>query len=66
LRFLCPWNYPDKNTGVGSHLLLKGIFLTQKLNPGLLYCRQIPYQLGHQGSPKGTLGYSFDLSKYKT
>ena len=26
---------PDKNTGVGSHSLLQGIFPTQGLNPGL-------------------------------
>ena len=26
---------PGKNTGVGSHFLLQGIFLTQGLNPGL-------------------------------
>ena len=24
-RFLCPWNYPGKNTGVGCHALLQGI-----------------------------------------
>ena len=41
-----------KNTGVGSLSLLQGIFLTQELNQGLLYCRQIPYQLSYQGSPK--------------
>ena len=40
---------PGKNTGVGSHSLLQGIFLTQGLNPGLLHCRQILYQLNHQG-----------------
>ena len=28
-RFLCPWNSPGKNTGVGCHFLLQGIFLTQ-------------------------------------
>ena len=28
-----------KNTGVGSLSLFQGIFLTQKLNPGLLRCR---------------------------
>ena len=27
-----------RNTGVGSHSLLQGIFLTQGLNPGLLHC----------------------------
>ena len=25
-RFLCPWDFPSKNTGVGFHLLLQGIF----------------------------------------
>ena len=36
----------------GSLSLLQGIFLTQGLNPGLPYCRQILYQLSHQGSPR--------------
>ena len=36
----CPWNFPGKNTGVGCHFLLQGIFLTQGLNPGLLHCRR--------------------------
>ena len=31
-RFLCPWDFPGKNTGVGCHLLLQGIFLTQGSN----------------------------------
>ena len=42
---------PGKNTGVGCHALLQGIFPTQGSNPGLPYCRQILYQLSHQGSP---------------
>ena len=42
---------PDKNTGVGSHALLQGIFPTQGSNPGLPHCRQILYHLSHQGSP---------------
>ena len=25
-RLLCPWDYPGKNTGVGCHALLQGIF----------------------------------------
>ena len=29
IRHLCPWDSPDKNTGVGCHFLLQGIFLTQ-------------------------------------
>ena len=35
----------------GCHSLLQGIFPTQKLNLGLLHCRQILYQLSYQGSP---------------
>ena len=46
-RLLCPWNSPGKNTRVGCHFLLQGIFLTQESNPGLLHCRLIPYCLSH-------------------
>ena len=53
---------PGKNTGVGCHTLLQGIFPTQGLNPSLLYCRQIPYYLSHQGSPS----YTIVLGKYYT
>ena len=31
-RLLCPWDSPGKNTGVGCHALLQGIFPTQGLN----------------------------------
>ena len=34
--FLCLWDSPGKNTGVGCHALLQEIFLTQGLNPCLL------------------------------
>ena len=40
--------FSGNNTGVGWHVLLQGIFLTQGLNLGLLYCRQFPYQLNYQ------------------
>ena len=33
----CPWDSPGKNTGVGCHALLQGIFPTRGLNPHLLY-----------------------------
>ena len=56
-RLLCSWDSPGKNTGVGCHSLLQGIFLTQGLNTGLLHCRQILYHLKHQG----TLLYSLPL-----
>ena len=48
--FVTPWtvahqaplsmNSPGKNTGVGCHALLQGIFLTQGLSLGLLYFLQ--------------------------
>ena len=50
-RLFCPRNSPGKNTGVGSHVLLQGIFPTQGLNLGLPHCRQILYCLSQQESP---------------
>ena len=44
---------PGKNTGVGCHALLQGIFPTQGLNPGLPHCGWILYRLSHQGRPGG-------------
>ena len=49
---LCPWDFPGKNPGVGCHFLLQVIFLTQGSNPGLLHCKQTPYQLSHEGTIK--------------
>ena len=43
---------PDKNTGVGCHSLLQGVFMPQGLNLGLLHCRHVLYHLSHQESPK--------------
>ena len=40
-----PWDSPGQNTGVDSLSLLQVIFPTQGLNPGLLHCRQVLYQL---------------------
>jgi len=40
-RHFCPWAFPGKNTGVGCHILLQGIFPTQGSNLGLLHCSQI-------------------------
>ena len=47
-RLLCPWDSPGKNTRVGCHFLVQGIFPTQGWNSGLLHCRQILYCLSHQ------------------
>ena len=42
-RLLCPWDFPGKNTAVGCHFLLQGIFPTQGSNLHLLHGRQILY-----------------------
>ena len=43
-RLLYPWDSPGKNTRVGCHALLQGMFLTQGSNAGLLHCRHIIYR----------------------
>ena len=58
--FLIPWTiacqaplsmeFSGKNTGMGCHFLLQGIFLTHGSNLSLLHCRQTLYPLSHQGS----------------
>ena len=48
---LCPWDFVGKDTGMGCHSLLQGIFQTQGLNQRRLHCRQILYLLSHWGSP---------------
>ena len=51
-RLLCPWNFPSKNTGVGWHFLLHGIFLAQGLNPSLLHWQIYSLPFSHLGSPR--------------
>ena len=50
-RLICLWDSPGKNSGVGCHFLLQGMFPTQGSNPRLLRCKWILYPLSHQGSP---------------
>ena len=57
-RLLCPWDSPGKNTGVGGHSLLQGIFPTRVSNLGLLHYRQILWHLSHQRSPTVWAGFS--------
>ena len=42
---------PGKNTEVGCHSILQGIFLIQGSNRGRSHFRQVLYYLIHQGSP---------------
>ena len=63
-RFFISWaTRGTKNTGVGSLSLFQQIFLTQELNQGLLYCRQILYQLSCQGSPISYIGIIYAYEK---
>ena len=53
-RLLHPWDFPGKNTGVGCHFLLQGIFLTQGSNTYLLHLlhwQADSLPLSHLGSP---------------
>ena len=53
-RFLCPWNFPGKNTGVCCHSFLQGIFPIQGSNPRLLCPQQWQadsFQLSHLRNP---------------
>ena len=55
--------FSRQDTGVGCHFLLQGIFPTKGSNLGLLHCREILYQLSHQGSSNiYTTVYKIDQS----
>ena len=47
---LSPWDFPGKNTWVGCHFLLQGIFPTPGLSPCLLHWQADCLPLSHQGS----------------
>ena len=49
-RLFCPWDFPGKNSGVGCHFLLQGIFLNQGLNLHLLHWQANSLSLSHKGS----------------
>ena len=47
-RLLCPWDFPGKNTEVGCHFLLQGIFLLQGSNPHPLHWQADSLPLSHR------------------
>ena len=57
-RLHCPWNSPGKNTEVGCHSLLQGIFLIQGSNSG-------PPHPGTEPKPPGKPQILNDLTKNK-
>ena len=50
-RLLCAWDSAGKNTEVGCHFLLQGIFLTQWLNPHLLHWQADSFTTEPSGEP---------------
>ena len=65
-RLLSPWNFPGKNTGVGCHFFLQGIFPTQgsKLHLlHLLHCSGF-FTMCHLGS-SGHHSYKSHQSRQK-
>ena len=55
---------PGKNTGVGCHALLQGIFPIQGSYPGLPHCRQILLHLSHRSQMKLRSPYGLMLVYY--
>ena len=50
-RLLCPWDVPGRNTGMGCHFLLQGIFQIQGSNLRLLLGRWILYHGATREAP---------------
>ena len=65
-RLLRPWNSPSKNTGVGCHFILQGIFLTQGLNPCLLHWQADSLATRHLGNHKLVVGTNLYRMYYST
>ena len=51
----CPWDFRGKNTGVGCHFLLWGIFWAQESNLHLLHLQVDSLPLSHLGSSSCSL-----------
>ena len=71
--FATPWTvacqalpsmeFSGKNTGVGSHSLLPGIFPTQGSKPGLLHCREMLYHNKLNSKPWRKLSFIYSFNK---
>ena len=64
-RLLRPWDFPGKSTGMGCHVLVKGIFPTQGSNLHLPHCRQILYCLSHREAGNIYINESLGLQVVK-
>ena len=64
---LCPWNFPGKNTGVGCHFLLQGIFRAQGSNLcllRLLHEQADSLPLEPSGKPCYDFVHAFNLERF--
>ena len=67
-RLLCPWDSPGKNTGVGCHALLQGIFPSQGSNLWilcLLHCRWITTESPEKPQEDNILSYKLIIELNK-
>ena len=65
-RLLCPWGSPSKNTAVGNHALLQGIFPTQGSNSCLMHCRRILDCWASQGAcPAPSVAKQTEKSEFR-
>ena len=51
-RFLCPWNSPGKNPGVGCHFLSRGSSWRRDRTRAFCISRWVLSHLSHRGSPQ--------------
>ena len=62
-RLLCPWDFSGKNTRMGCHFLLKGIFPTQGWNPCLLHWQADSLLLSDRGNPLPDYYYAYLIKR---
>ena len=65
-RLLCPWDSPGKNTGVGGHVLLQGIFPTQGIKPVSLTSLALTggfFTLGSSPTAQGPIAQRTELGQ---
>ena len=55
-QVLLSMGFSGKNTGVGCHALLQGVFPTQEWNPCLMHWQADSFPLSHQGRPERAWG----------
>ena len=56
----CPWDFSGKNTEVGCHFLVKGIFQTERWKPQSPALQADSFRLSYQGSQYLTLYLIFE------